>query len=337
MTPTRTAAAEARAAGSCRLCPVSCERVVMPAGCLESGCSRLYSYEQDGRTWIGCLEGVYRAEIDLHRFSCCSAPGPASAACAPAREPLPMCRTEIERTFEHRSDGPCVNPDFLLCGAPRRLPGHRDPRPGPPGGARRPGGTGGGGSEPPAEDRCAAALAALPLDEWRPTKETLHRWCQIVGKVRMALTPPLNHWWHVTLRVSARGVTTGPMPCDGRAGRDRVRPRRPPRSSCAPARGAQRDFALHDGLSVAAFHDRLFARSGRARRARARSVPTPFDLGDSPAFPDDSEHRSYDAEAVGRWWTVLRSTAERLRRVLRALLRARPARCSSSGTASTSP
>ena len=45
----------------------------------------------------------------------------------------------------------------------------------------------------------SAAWPALPYEDWRETKETLHRFAQIVGKVRMALVPPLNHWWHVTL------------------------------------------------------------------------------------------------------------------------------------------
>jgi hypothetical protein len=154
----------------------------------------------------------------------------------------------------------------------------------------------------------AAAWPPLPLDEWRPTKETLHRWSQIVGKVRMALTPPLNHWWHVTLRLSARGITTGPMPCAAGTAEielDLVAHRLVVRTS----EGRTADFALYDGLSVAAFHDRLFEALG-ALGVPCAILPTPFDLGDSPAFPEDTEHRSYDAEAVARWWTVLRSTAD---------------------------
>lgn len=112
MTPVTAAAA--LAAGSCRQCPVSCERVVYPVGCLESGCSRLYSYEEDGRTWMGCLEGVYRAEIDLERFRALQRTKAGFGALRAVREPLPICRAEVERTFEHRGDGPCVNPDFLL-------------------------------------------------------------------------------------------------------------------------------------------------------------------------------------------------------------------------------
>lgn len=153
------------------------------------------------------------------------------------------------------------------------------------------------------------AWPPLPLAEWRPTKETLHRYCQIVGKVRMALTPPLNHWWHVTLRVSARGVTTGPMPYGAGPGLaeielDLVAHRVVVRTSD----GGTRDFALHDGLTVAEFHDRLFAALA-ALGVEASIRPAPFDLGDGPDFPDDLEHRAYDADAVARWWTVLRGAA----------------------------
>ena len=53
---------------------------------------------------------------------------------------------------------------------------------------------------------------ALPLDEWWETRDTLHRWTQVVGKIRMKLTPAVNHWWHVPLYVSARGLTTSLIP-----------------------------------------------------------------------------------------------------------------------------
>ena len=51
----------------------------------------------------------------------------------------------------------------------------------------------------------------LPLAEWEPTFHTLHMWTQIIGKVRLALTPLENHWWNVALYVSTRGLTTSPM------------------------------------------------------------------------------------------------------------------------------
>ncbi|MGZ4879194.1 MAG: DUF5996 family protein, partial [Candidatus Angelobacter sp.] len=57
---------------------------------------------------------------------------------------------------------------------------------------------------------------ALPLSEWQDTRDTLHMWTQIVGKVRLALTPKINHWWNVALYVSARGLTTSAIPYSDR-------------------------------------------------------------------------------------------------------------------------
>src|SRR5580658_7687775 len=53
---------------------------------------------------------------------------------------------------------------------------------------------------------------ALPLKEWQETYHTLHLWTQIIGKIRMELSAPLNHWWHVSLYVNSHGLTTGPVP-----------------------------------------------------------------------------------------------------------------------------
>src|SRR5206468_9448080 len=55
---------------------------------------------------------------------------------------------------------------------------------------------------------CAVTLPELHLADWRPTKDTLHLYCQIVGKIRLATTPPRNHWWNVPLYVDVRGLTT---------------------------------------------------------------------------------------------------------------------------------
>src|SRR5580765_6915907 len=57
-----------------------------------------------------------------------------------------------------------------------------------------------------------SAWPALPLNEWQDTYLTLHLWTQVVGKIRMTLSPVLNHWWHTTLYVTARGLTTSPIP-----------------------------------------------------------------------------------------------------------------------------
>src|SRR5215813_14104199 len=58
----------------------------------------------------------------------------------------------------------------------------------------------------------AECWPALPLHEWQDTYRTLHMWTQVVGKIRMTLAPPLNHWWHVTLYIDSAGLTTRPIP-----------------------------------------------------------------------------------------------------------------------------
>jgi len=152
----------------------------------------------------------------------------------------------------------------------------------------------------------------LPYRDWQPTKETLHRYAQIVGKIRMTLVPFRNHWWHVTLHVSTRGVTTGPMPygdhsveieLDFLEHRLRV----------LTSEGREAAFPLRDRMPCAQFYSDLF----RALDEVGVDVTInakPFDLGDSPPFPDDLQHDSYDAEAVERWWQILRLTDHTLAR-----------------------
>lgn len=62
--------------------------------------------------------------------------------------------------------------------------------------------------------RPSETLPSLPLAEWQETCTTLHLWTQIVGKIRLALAPMVNHWWQVPLYVSKRGLTTSPMPAE---------------------------------------------------------------------------------------------------------------------------
>ena len=60
-----------------------------------------------------------------------------------------------------------------------------------------------------------ATWPVLPVEQWQPTRDTVHLWTQIVGKTRLGLEPPLNHWWNATLYVSPRGLTTSLMPYAG--------------------------------------------------------------------------------------------------------------------------
>lgn len=147
-------------------------------------------------------------------------------------------------------------------------------------------------------------LPELPLEAWEDTKDTLHLWVQIVGKIRLASTPPRNHWWHVPLYVDVRGLTTRPMHSpDGTAFRidfDLV----DHRLVVSTSDGTVDSFPLHDGLSVAAFAEELHALLARLGIAVAIRE-TPFGVPMTTPFPDDSEHAAYDRDAVERFWRIL--------------------------------
>ncbi|CAA9344094.1 MAG: Ava_C0101 and related proteins [uncultured Gemmatimonadaceae bacterium] len=150
------------------------------------------------------------------------------------------------------------------------------------------------------------AWPPLPYADWEPTKQTLHRYTQMVGKVRMALVPFRNHWWHVTLYVSTRGLTTGPMPYGDRHVEielDLLDHRTDVRTSD----GGERSFAMPANSACADFHSELFAALS-ALGVEVEIKAEPFDLGDSPPFPEDRIHDSYDPDAVTRYWRVLAST-----------------------------
>jgi hypothetical protein len=142
-------------------------------------------------------------------------------------------------------------------------------------------------------------LPSLPLDEWRSTKNTLHLWLQIVGKIRLALSPPQNHWWHVTLYVTPRGLTTGPIPYgygDFTIDFDFV----DHMLVLATSDGRRRGFALADGLSVSAFYDGLAAELA-ALAIDVSIRPVPYDTFSTEPFPTDSRNASYDREYIERF------------------------------------
>ena len=145
----------------------------------------------------------------------------------------------------------------------------------------------------------------IPLEAWADTKETLHRYLQVVGKIRLDQSPVRNHWWNVPFHLTGRGITTRPMGSDpifaidfdfvdhrlqvNSIGGDRV------------------SFAL-PGLSVAAFYERLLA--ALSSLGIAVSIrPVPFDLRDAIPFAEDTAHASYDPYWVTRYWVVLSQVA----------------------------
>ncbi|MEY2451656.1 MAG: hypothetical protein QOD92_1230 [Acidimicrobiaceae bacterium] len=150
-------------------------------------------------------------------------------------------------------------------------------------------------------------LPPLPLDQWEPTKDTLHLWAQIIGKTRLALMPMRNHWWNATLYPSARGLTTRRMPVDAHnleLELDLIDHRVWARTTDADA-----SFALHDGLAVAEFHQRLGDMlEGLDVRADIRAEP--FGVPTTTPFAADHEHASYDSEAAARFLRVLQWSAD---------------------------
>ena len=145
----------------------------------------------------------------------------------------------------------------------------------------------------------------LSYPAWRDTAATLQLWTQIVGKVRLALTPWLNHGWHVPLYVSARGLTTSPVPVareileiefDFIAHRLLVR----------TSRGDERMLPLRP-QSVAAFYADLFGLLGEMG-IMVSINEMPNEVQNPIPFSGDHEHASYDADAAHRFWRVLMQT-----------------------------
>ncbi|HET8893044.1 MAG TPA: DUF5996 family protein [Gaiellaceae bacterium] len=147
------------------------------------------------------------------------------------------------------------------------------------------------------------SLPELRIDDWRPTKDTLHLYAQIVGKVRLATTPPRNHWWHVPLYVDVRGLTTGPL----RRGDttfeitlDFVDHELVVRTSD----GKNRAFPLVDGLSVAEFDAQLHSALVELG-VDVAIQEQPFGVPMKTPFPEDTERASWDRDAVERFHRAL--------------------------------
>jgi len=147
----------------------------------------------------------------------------------------------------------------------------------------------------------------LPLNEWQDTYTTLHMWTQIVGKIRMNLSPPINHWWHTTLYVNSRALTTGPIP---------------------HARGIfeiEFDFQSHE-LNVSTSEGQRACRPLRAESVADfysgvmeclawLKIPVainlkPQEVASPVPFDQDFSNCSYDPVYARRFWQILVSTSK---------------------------
>ena len=152
------------------------------------------------------------------------------------------------------------------------------------------------------ESLTSSAWPSLPLTAWKDTRETLHLWTQIVGKIRLTQTPWINHSWHVTLYVTARGLTTSPI----RAG-DRVFQMTfdfvDHQLLIQTSDGMTRTVALRP-RTVADFYAEVMNRFKELDLA-VRIHTTPNEIADCIAFEKDEIHQSYDAEYANRFSRVL--------------------------------
>ena len=142
----------------------------------------------------------------------------------------------------------------------------------------------------------------LPLEAWSDTYQTLHLWLQIVGKVRLAASPWVNHSWHVTLYVTARGLTTSPIAIGTRALQidfDFI----DHRLAIQTSDGREEGFAL-EPMSVATFYARLMKEFEKLD-VWLSVHPLPNEIENPIRFDQDEEHRAYDAEYVNRFWRAL--------------------------------
>jgi hypothetical protein len=145
----------------------------------------------------------------------------------------------------------------------------------------------------------------LPYAAWADTAATLQLWTQIVGKIRLARTPWLNHSWHVALYVTARGLTTSPIPDGARAFQidfdfiDHV-------LRIRTSDGHVRQLMLKP-MSVAEFYAGVM--TALKELGIAVTIRTmPCEIPDCIAFDQDTEHASYDADYANRFWRVLLRT-----------------------------
>ncbi len=159
----------------------------------------------------------------------------------------------------------------------------------------------------PAASNSSEPWPELRLDDWKDTYATLHMWMQIVGKIRLALTPRTNHWWNVPLYVSPRGLTTSIIPYKNRHFEiefdfleDKLLIR--------TAEGRTKSIALAP-RSVADFYAELMS-ALRALDIHVHIWKMPVEVADPIPFDKDKVHHSYDAEYAHRFWRILLSVDE---------------------------
>ena len=148
----------------------------------------------------------------------------------------------------------------------------------------------------------ASAWPSLRVDDWAETRDTLHMWTQIVGKVRLAKAPMLNHWWQVTLYVTPRGLTTSAMPDGGRTFEIEF-------DFCAhelvvQVEGGDRRAVKLEPKTTARFYEEMMS-ALEDLGVDVAIRPVPVEVENATPFPDDTEHASYDPAQAQAFWRQL--------------------------------
>ena len=144
----------------------------------------------------------------------------------------------------------------------------------------------------------------LPLEQWKDTYATLHMWTQIVGKIRLALTPPINHWWNVPLHVNARGLITSPIPY-GNTPFELWFDFLDHQLVLHTSEGLRKVLPLIP-MSVADFYKEVMGML-RSSGIEVKIWRMPVEVSDPIPFDEDRVHAAYDPEAARRFWRILLS------------------------------
>jgi hypothetical protein len=142
----------------------------------------------------------------------------------------------------------------------------------------------------------------IPLNEWSESCETLLRWTQIIGKVRLALTALVNHWWNVTLYVTSRGLTTSPIPY-GNSTFEVILDFLDHRLRIETSEGKVQTMNL-EPMAVADFYD-AFMKSLRTLGINVHIWTMPSEIETTVPFDRDREHAQYDGPRVQNFWRAL--------------------------------
>ncbi|WP_143960831.1 DUF5996 family protein [Litoribacter populi] len=155
-------------------------------------------------------------------------------------------------------------------------------------------------------EKSTQKLPSLPLEEWEKSKITLHLFLQIVGKVKLALMPPKNHWWNITFRVSSKGLTTGPIPFQNGQGNFTIEfDLLKHVIQINTSTGGVRKFEIMYGLTVSKFYSLLLDQLLQLNISVKIKNPSPYDMGIEGTFSSLTRHYHYDPNYVQKYYKVL--------------------------------